>query len=159
MSADLAAAIGLPDGAVEISFKEHEHLAQDRRCSVVVILQAGAMYRYFRLPEPRPALPTEPGSVVLATMVRGVRLTEPVLLHREAFNSPIWSSALPIDGRSAHRPENITDWTPAVVVPAERWDTALYLVRAIAHDPHRPGLGAKAIELLDSLPTPESETD
>ena len=62
----------------------------------------------------KPALPTKPGSVIIATEVRGVKG------KWRMFRGPggHWFSAGPIGACYHHSPEHITVWTEAMVVPA-----------------------------------------
>lgn len=62
----------------------------------------------------KPALPTDPESVIIATEVRGVTGKWRMVLGSDGD----WTSADPISERHWHRPEHITAWTEAVVVPA-----------------------------------------
>lgn len=61
----------------------------------------------------KPALPTEPGDVIIATEVRG-EADKWVLVLDDIGE---WFSAELISGRQYHRPHHITAWTEAVVVP------------------------------------------
>ena len=63
--------------------------------------------------EPKP-LPTEPGSVIIATEVRGVKGEWRMFL----YEAEVWVSPVRIDGNWWHEPERITAWTEAVVLPA-----------------------------------------
>ena len=63
-------------------------------------------------PEPKP-LPTEPGSVIIATEVRGKKGRWTV--HLGGFGS--WGITEEIGGYSWHDPVHITAWTEARVVP------------------------------------------
>lgn len=67
--------------------------------------------------EPKP-LPTEPGSAIIATEVRG-GVGEWVMVRDDEGD---WCSAERIRGHHWHRPEHITTWTEAVVVPAGELD-------------------------------------
>ena len=62
----------------------------------------------------KPALPTEPGSDIIATEVRGVTGKWRMFLDSDLD----WVSPEKIDGHYWHRPECITVWTETVVVPA-----------------------------------------
>ena len=62
---------------------------------------------------PRPELPTEPGSVIIATEVRGVRGEWRMLLDDDGE----WSGPEPIGGWGHHNPDRITAWIEAVVLP------------------------------------------
>ena len=62
----------------------------------------------------KPALPTEPGSFIIATEVRGVRGEWRMFRGAGGY----WFSAGPIGTCYHHRPDHITAWTPARVVPA-----------------------------------------
>ena len=99
-------------------------------------------------PEPKP-LPTEPGSVIIATEVRGVKG------KWRAFLAPggVWFSPAKINGTWWHDADHITAWTEVVVVPVaaapvtltedqvgEVWDkgatgadTSLWLEYPVAH--------------------------
>ena len=61
----------------------------------------------------KPALPTEPGSVIIATEVRGVRGEWRMLLDDDGE----WSGPEPIGGWGHHNPDRITAWIEAVVLP------------------------------------------
>lgn len=77
--------------------------------------QARALMEYAGVkvqPEPKP-LPTEPGSVITATEVRGVKGEWQMILRDDGD----WLSAKSIGGYYWHYPEDITDWTEARVVP------------------------------------------
>ena len=63
-------------------------------------------------PEPKP-LPTEPGSVAIATEVQGVKGKWRMVRDDEED----WFSPVKIHGNHWHRPEHITAWTPVRVVP------------------------------------------
>lgn len=62
----------------------------------------------------KPALPTDPESVIIATEVRGVTGKWRMLLGDDGD----WSSPESIGGYHWHKPHRITVWTEAVVVPA-----------------------------------------
>lgn len=62
----------------------------------------------------KPALPTEPGSVIIATEVRGVTGKWRMILDDQGE----WVSPEAIGGWRWHRPKHITAWTEARVVPA-----------------------------------------
>lgn len=64
-------------------------------------------------PEPTP-LPTEPGSIIIATEVRGVRAEWRMMLDRDGE----WFSPEMICGEWHHQPEDITKWTKARVLPS-----------------------------------------
>ena len=69
----------------------------------------------------KPALPTEPGDVIIATEVRGVKYDGPGNGWRMFLDiDGDWLSAVGINGRGRvwHAPKHITAWTEAVVVPA-----------------------------------------
>ena len=61
----------------------------------------------------KPALPTEPGDAIIATGVRGVKGEWRMFLDSDLD----WVSPEKIDEHYWHRPECITAWTEAVVVP------------------------------------------
>ena len=61
----------------------------------------------------KPALPTEPGSAIIATEVRGVKGSWAMMLDRDGD----WCAGEVIDGVEYHRPKNITKWTKARIVP------------------------------------------
>jgi hypothetical protein len=63
---------------------------------------------------PKPVLPTEPGSVIIATKVRD--LTGEWAMALVGKN---WYSAGRVCGLYAHTPERIQEWIPAKIVPAE----------------------------------------
>lgn len=63
--------------------------------------------------EPKP-LPTEPGSVIIATEVRGVTGKWRMLLDDDGE----WSGPESIGGWGHHCPDRITAWIEAVVLPA-----------------------------------------
>ncbi len=62
----------------------------------------------------KPALPTEPGSVIIATEVRGETGRWPAFLEPDGT----WATSERVGGRVWHRPERITAWTRARVAPA-----------------------------------------
>lgn len=70
----------------------------------------------------KPALPTEPGSVIIATEVRGVTGEWRAFLEPDGT----WATSELIDCYVWHRPNHITAWTEAVVLPG----TELEAVRA-----------------------------
>ncbi|MEU3847175.1 hypothetical protein AB0E44_09280 [Micrococcus terreus] len=63
-------------------------------------------------PESKP-LPTEPGSVIIATEVRGVKGEWRLLLNEDRD----WWSPARINGRMLHNSKQITKWTPVDLVP------------------------------------------
>ena len=63
-------------------------------------------------PEPKP-LPTEPGSVIIATEVRWVEGEWVLVLDGDGY----WFSVELIRGRQWHYHDRITKWTEARVVP------------------------------------------
>lgn len=63
-----------------------------------------------------PDLPTETGSVIFVTEVRGVREDIPVVAALDTDGD--WVTARRFGGHQWHNPEHITDWAPAKVVPA-----------------------------------------
>lgn len=69
-------------------------------------------------PAEAPALPTEPGSVILARVIRGERIHPPmVALHdSDPDDCSPWFTPKWIDGYYSHEPQHITDWIPALVV-------------------------------------------
>lgn len=122
---------------------------------------------------PAPTLPTEPGSVVLATAVGGHRFDPPTLAVRtnDTDSEPwILPATAPhvLDGEWWHKPEDITDWIPARVVrdddrgPAaalrniatiqfdvyDEMTDRLDLLRAIAREAH------EALDRLDNRTQP-----
>ena len=62
----------------------------------------------------KPALPTDPESVIIATEVRGVTGKWRMFLDSDLD----WVSPEKIDGHYWHRPECITAWTEAIMAPA-----------------------------------------
>ena len=62
---------------------------------------------------PAPALPTEPGSVILASKVGDVRLDPPVVMIR---GSAYWRSAHRIGRQMWHGSDDVQEWVPAEVV-------------------------------------------
>ena len=62
----------------------------------------------------KPALPTEPGDVIIATEVRGETGKWEMVLD----DIGEWYASPKIKGRRWHHPDEITAWTEAVVVPA-----------------------------------------
>ena len=71
----------------------------------------------------KPALPTDPESVIIATEVRGVKGEWRLFLDQDGE----WYSAERVEGHHwYHQPEHITAWTEAVVLPG----TELEAVRA-----------------------------
>lgn len=74
-------------------------------------------FTFVRATREVPPLPTEPGSVILVTECRGVRVDEPVLAVRDIEGE--WTTPTGrLAGYRWHLPEHITEWTPAKVVPA-----------------------------------------
>lgn len=65
------------------------------------------------LDRPKPELPTEPGSVIIATEVRGVKGRWELYLRSERN----WIAVDGIDGYRYHDPKHITEWEPAKIVP------------------------------------------
>lgn len=65
------------------------------------------------LDRPKPELPTELGSVIIATEVRGVKGRWE--LYR--YIDDVWLSARTIERRDSHFPEHITEWELAKIVP------------------------------------------
>ena len=61
----------------------------------------------------KPALPTEPGSVIIATEVRGVKGRWRMFLDQDGE----WYASPKIEGRRWHRPGHITAWIETVVLP------------------------------------------
>ena len=61
----------------------------------------------------KPDLPTEPGSVIIATELRGVEGRWQMMLDDDGD----WSSGERVSGHRWHRPNHITAWTKARVVP------------------------------------------
>ena len=61
----------------------------------------------------KPALPTEPGSVVIATELRGVEGRWQMMLDDDGD----WSSGERVRGHRWHRPNHITAWIETVVLP------------------------------------------
>lgn len=79
---------------------------------------------YTLLDRPAPALPTEPGSVILASRIDGVDYDPPVPL---AYTTPAYpSDTAPWillgdegDRRRWYSPDKIESWAPARIVPAD----------------------------------------
>ena len=69
--------------------------------------------RFISASRPEPVLPTEPGSVILASKVGGVELDPPVVMFR-GYDG--WLSPRTINGDAWHEPEHVQEWTPAEVV-------------------------------------------
>lgn len=65
------------------------------------------------LDRPKPELPTEPGSIIIATEVRGVKGRWELYLRSERN----WIAVDGIDGYRYHDPKHITEWEPAKIVP------------------------------------------
>lgn len=63
----------------------------------------------------RPALPTEPGSVLTRAVIRGEEVEGPIVLDHDGD----WWSLRKVEGFLYHRPESITDWTVGRVVEAD----------------------------------------
>lgn len=61
----------------------------------------------------KPALPTDPESVIIATEVRAETGKWRMLLGSDGD----WASADPISGRHWHKPDHITAWAEARIVP------------------------------------------
>ena len=74
---------------------------------------------YTLLHRPTPAPPTEPGSVILASEVRGVTFDPPVALRCDGDG---WArlDEESIGGRYWHGPEHITAWVEAKIVAVSR---------------------------------------
>ena len=82
----------------------------------IIRFEAGGIPSSIRLvsaTRPAPALPTEPGSVILASRVRGVELDPPLVMLRRHSG---WMSPRPINGCVWHEPERVQEWVPAEVV-------------------------------------------
>ena len=69
--------------------------------------------RFISASRPAPALPTEPGSVILASKVRDVELDPPMVLFR---GHDVWWSPRHIKGCVWHRSRHVQEWAPAEVV-------------------------------------------
>lgn len=155
VSEDLATALGLPAGAEVVDHQTWAALPLARRASVLRLSETGGrlVQVFVALPEPKPALPTEPGSVVLARRVRSESVTGPgaVLLRGQSY----WTS-WPSLGESEsiyHPDEHVEDWVPATVVPTEHLKALLEFVRGQAEaddedDRLLPDGGAPARALL-----------
>ena len=63
----------------------------------------------------KPALPTEPGSVLTRAVIRGEEVEGPIALD----NDGDWRAPRKVKGFLYHRPESITDWTVGRVVEAD----------------------------------------
>ena len=72
-----------------------------------------AHIRFISASRPAPALPTEPGSVILASKVGGVELDPPLVMFR-GYDG--WVSPRTINGDVWHEPEHVQEWVPAEVV-------------------------------------------
>lgn len=70
---------------------------------------------------PKPALPTETSSIIIATRVRGVDGCWPMFLRKHSEHHLSWWAVEGINGFMGHDPEDIEEWTLAKVVPAEAW--------------------------------------
>lgn len=68
---------------------------------------------------PPPALPTEPGSVVLVAMLDGVREDPPAIATRLYSDLGIWQVYRAGGVPEQYAAEDITEWIPAQVVPAD----------------------------------------
>ncbi|AJT42400.1 hypothetical protein [Psychromicrobium lacuslunae] len=68
---------------------------------------------------PAPQLPTEPGSVIIAYEVRGVRNEDGWRMMLTSGEACPWISSQYVDGYPWHDPEHITDWLPATVTTKE----------------------------------------
>jgi hypothetical protein len=86
-----------------------------RECALggIVVLKGAEVYRR-RVPKPK--LPTEPGSVIIATKVRGVKGRWSMMLTPFIVgdHSP-WISESRIDDEMWHGPADIQEWVPAEV--------------------------------------------
>ena len=69
----------------------------------------------------KPALPTEPGDVIIATEVRGVKGRWRMFLDQDGE----WYASPKIEGRRWHRPGHITAWIETVVLPVTAAPVAL----------------------------------
>ena len=78
--------------------------------------QARALMEYagVKVQPEMPALPTEPGDVIIATKVRGETGKWEMVLD----DIGEWYASPKIEGRRWHHPDEITAWTEAMVVPA-----------------------------------------
>lgn len=72
--------------------------------------------RIYLLERPAPQLPTEPGSVIIATKVRGA-VGEWVALYDAGGN--YWTTQGVAGGATVHVADQITEWRPAKVVEPE----------------------------------------
>ena len=63
----------------------------------------------------KPALPTEPGSVLTRAVIRGEEVEGPIALDHDGD----WRAPRKVKGFLYHRPESITDWTIGRVVEAD----------------------------------------
>lgn len=65
-----------------------------------------------------PDLPTEPGSAVLVTECRGERADKPVVAWWDDVETYWITPTRRFGGMTTHDSPDITEWTPAKVVPA-----------------------------------------
>ena len=94
----------------------HTALTEAAKAAVVTTDQARTILEAagVKVETEKPTLPTEPGSVIIATEVRGVTGKWRMFLGPGGH----WFSAGPIGACYHHSPNHITAWTEAVVVPA-----------------------------------------
>lgn len=64
-----------------------------------------------------PALPTEPGAVILVTECRGERADKPVVAWWDDVETYWLTPTRRFGGMTTHDSPDITEWTPAKVVP------------------------------------------
>ena len=72
----------------------------------------------FLIDRPKPELPIETGSVILASEVRGERFDPPVAMVADSDGDWHRLGWARIDSRIWYKSEHITEWTLAKVVPA-----------------------------------------
>jgi hypothetical protein len=73
-------------------------------------------HRIYLLDRPVPKLPTEPGSVIIATKVRGA-VGEWVALYDAG--GAYWTTQGVAGGNTVHQAEQITEWRPAMIVEVQ----------------------------------------
>lgn len=112
------------------TYRDHEFTGEVWRRNGDSLIVGSATARYgdgvwskhltfVRAFRPAPALPTEPGAVILVTECRGTRVGKPVVAWWDDVEGSWTTPAHRFGGMTTHDARDITEWTTATVVSLE----------------------------------------